>query len=178
MTEAKILLALREKIKSKKPEFIRQESERAKISEVWRKPKGIHSKMRHHIRGKRKMPSPGYGSPVEVKGLHSSGLIPIIVYNTSQIPSSKEYGIIIGSTVGMKKKAGIIEKAGQLGIRVLNIDVDVYMKKFGELVASKKKKSEQIQKEKSPKKTEEKKEEKKSKEEEKAEMDRILTKKV
>src|SRR3989338_1652685 len=101
------ILELRKKIKSKKPVFIRQNYEKRKRlhHKVWRKPKGLHSKMRHHIRGRRKSPSVGYKSPVEAKGLHPSGMKQAVVHNLSEMPPSNEYGIIISGNVGKRKKS-------------------------------------------------------------------------
>ena len=64
------LLKLREEIKENKPDFIRQEyPARKNLKKTWRKPKGIHSKMRKKKLGKRKQPSVGYKSPRLVRGL-------------------------------------------------------------------------------------------------------------
>ena len=58
------LLEIRQKMKSRKPAFIRQDNpKRPKLKDVWRKPKGVHSKIRHHFKGRRKITSPDYNSP-------------------------------------------------------------------------------------------------------------------
>ena len=63
MVEAR-LLQLRRLTKSKKPTFLRQDATRNKsLVKKWVKPKGMHSKMRLHLRGRRASPSPGYASP-------------------------------------------------------------------------------------------------------------------
>ena len=47
------LLELRRAMKRKKPDFIRQDShKKAGLGAKWRKPKGIHSKMRKKHKGK------------------------------------------------------------------------------------------------------------------------------
>ena len=71
------LLEIRKELKGRKPDFIRQDNNRRiRIGRQnrWRKPKGIHSKIRHHFKGRRKMPSPGFKSPAKVRWLHDSGL--------------------------------------------------------------------------------------------------------
>src|SRR3989344_9388886 len=96
MTES--LLEIRKELKERKPEFIRQDNpKRKKLNYKWRKPKGIHSKIRHHFKGRRKMPSPGYKSPRKVKGLHSSGLKMIHVFSASDASKIRKEteGIII-----------------------------------------------------------------------------------
>ena len=80
------LIELRKAIKEKKPIFIRQDNpKRKKLSYKWRKPKGIHSKIRHHFKGRRKMPSPGYKSPAAVRGFHSSGLKIVYVFTPTDV---------------------------------------------------------------------------------------------
>ena len=161
MSELSSLVELKNRIKAKKPEFIRQDTDiRPRVKGGWRKPKGIHSKMRHNRRGKRKLPSPGYGSPAEVRGFHPSGLKPVLVENESQIPSGKEYGIIVSGRTGMKKKAEIVKKANEKGIKVLNLDAEKFMKKVEEFLQAKKKskESKKAKEEKKETKTEVKKE--------------------
>lgn len=188
MDEIKRMLELRSRIKSKKPEFIRQDTDiriRVRNNSKWRKPKGIHSKMRHHRRGKRKLPSPGYGAPAKVRGFHASGAKPMSVENESQIPESREYGVIIPGKVGMRKKAAIIKKANEKGISILNINAEEFMKSLERFLSSKTKKSSSVKGEKkegkenapSPEQTISKSEEDKKKEE-KREKDKILTKKA
>ena len=189
MSELSSLVELKNRIKAKKPEFIRQDTNiRPRVKGGWRKPKGIHSKMRHNRRGKRKLPSPGYGSPAKVRGFHQSGLKPVLVENEEQVPSDKEYGIIVSGRTGMKKKAEIIKKANEKGIKVLNLDAEKFMKRVDEFLQAKKKpkqekKAKEVKKEaKEEPKSEESKTHSESiedkKKEEKKEKDKILTKKV
>jgi|SRR3989338_921310 len=194
------ILELRKKIKSKKPVFIRQNYEKRKRlhHKVWRKPKGLHSKMRHHIRGRRKSPSVGYKSPVEAKGLHPSGMKQAVVHNLSEMPPSNEYGIIISGNVGKRKKVDIIKKAIESGIKILELDAELFLKQVEEDMKKRKESRSKISKiikhteGKKPKSEEaEKKKEKhadmekpakdsedKKKEEEKKEKDKLLIKKV
>ena len=199
------MLELRKKMKLKKPVFIRQNYEKRKRlhHKVWRKPKGLHSKMRHHIRGRRSSPSVGYKSPVEARCLHPSGLKQVVVHNLKEIPSSKEYGIIIAGNVGKRKKVDIIKKAIESGIKILEIDAELFMKKVEEDMKrrkenrstiskmvkqpeGKKQKSEESEKKKekpsgaaeSSKEIEDKKKEEEKREKDKREKDKLLIKKV
>jgi len=187
------LLELRKKIKKRKPEYIRQEAHKTiRLEDKWRKPKGLHSKMRLHKKGNRASPEVGYGSPKEVRGLHSSGLEMVWIYNPEQLKKvdSKKQGIIIGSTVGLKKKLMIIGKCKESNIKILNMkDVDAFTKKANEDIANKKKAKESAKKEKDDKKKKaDKKDEKKEleaklmteeekKEADKKEKDKLLIKK-
>ena len=185
MTEFKPLLELRTKIKSKKPNFIRQDYQRRKRlgrKLKWKKPKGIHSKIRHHFKGRRKMPSPGYKSPRKIKNLHASGLKAIAIFSVDDLKKIKREseGIIISKSVGMKKRLEILRNAKGINVNVLNLNIDEQIKKIEDFISSKKKEVKEVKKEDSKEKQKETKElsDEGKKEAEKREMDKLLTKKV
>jgi large subunit ribosomal protein L32e len=191
MTQINILLELKSKIKERKPNFIRQDThKRKKLSIKWRKPKGIHSKIRHHFRGRSKMPSPGYKSPRKVRRLHDSGLKIVLVHSTDDLKSIKKEGegIIISKTVGMKKRLAILKKAKESNINILNVNVDEQIKKIEDFVNSKKKKEQKVTKKEEVKEKESKTKEQtekpaelsdeQKKKAEKEEKDKVLTKRV
>jgi large subunit ribosomal protein L32e len=185
-------LKVRATIKRRKPHFIREESSKIKkLSKMgWRKPRGWHNKMRHGFKGHRRCVEVGWGSPKEVKGLHRSGMEMVIVYNPQQLEAinSEKQGIIIGSTVGAKKKIEIINAAMKNKIAILNYRepakfIESTMQAF-KLVkeAREKKKEQKKKKEAAPKKSIDQKVEKTSltdeekKKEDKKEMDKLLIK--
>jgi large subunit ribosomal protein L32e len=188
------LLKLRKAIKKKKPEFIRQDAhKKAKLKKRWRRPKGLHSKMRLCHRGYRRNVEKGWGSPKEARGLHPSGLKAVLVCAVADLNKidAKVGGGIISSGVGLKKRAEIAKAAKARGIRILNVKVDEFlaeleekMKKRKELKAKwvaekekKKKEKETKAKEKKEEKLAEKLTEEEKKEKEKEEKEKILTKK-
>ena len=123
MSELKRLLEVRKVVKTKKPDFIRQDAHKKKrINDAWRAPKGMHSEMRHNRAGYGKLLQVGYGSPKLVKGMHHSGIKHVEVSNVKELAkvNPKEEGIIIKS-IGMKKKIEMIKEAEKKGIRVLNV---------------------------------------------------------
>lgn len=187
MTQLNTLLELRTKIKNRKPVFLRQDvHKRKRLSHKWRKPKGIHSKIRHHFKGRRKMPSPGYKSPFLARGLHSTGLEIVMIYSPDGLSKIKKetQGIIVASTVGKKKKIEILKKAKEMNIEILNLNVDQAIEKIESFIKSKATKKPETKKEEpKEKKIEESKEEKeltdeKRKEMEKKEKDKVLTKRM
>ena len=125
MNEKARLLRIRAKIKRRKPKFLRQEWWRFpkfKNDPKWRKPKGTDSKMRVKLKGKARSPSIGWSSPKAVRGFHSSGYEEVLVYNVKDLEfvDSTRQAARIAATVGKKKRVMIIERAKELGIKVLN----------------------------------------------------------
>jgi large subunit ribosomal protein L32e len=103
--------------------FKRQEYARyKKLGIKWRKPRGKSSKMRRYEAGKPAMPSIGYGSNKLTKNLHPSGFKDVLIHNLNDLeklnPSTE--AARIAASVGNKKKFTIVEKAKELGIKVLN----------------------------------------------------------
>jgi len=120
----KKLLEHRKRMKSKKPAMIRQDwYKKTRLAKVWRRPKGLHSKFRHRRKERTGIVEPGWGSPCEVKGLHSSGLEFVIVNSAAALEkiAKDSQGIVIAGSVGDKKKIEILKIALQKKITVLNI---------------------------------------------------------
>jgi large subunit ribosomal protein L32e len=116
-------LALRAIKSGQRPAFKRQEWYRYKmLGEEWRRPRGIHSKMRRGFKRRPPMVEIGYRGPKSVRGLHPSGFEEVMVYNADSLDKidPKAQAIRIGGTVGVKKRLVIEARAAELGIRVLN----------------------------------------------------------
>lgn len=189
------LLKQRKQVKAKKPYFIKQDSiKKVEVKQRWRRPKGLHSKQRLGRRGHMRCVSPGYGSPKAVYGLHPSGLKTVLVYSIDDIENidAKTQGAIIAKGVGLRKRIGLVNKAKEKGITILNIkDVNKYLEEIDKNLKERKdnKKSKEEEKTKNKKDAAEKSKEKKEKkldeklseeelkEEEKKEKDKLLIKK-
>ncbi len=116
-------LAKRALISGRRPAFKRQEWYRySKLGEAWRRPKGIHSKMRRHFKRRVHMVDIGYRGPAAVRGLHPSGFEEVLIHNVDGLQGldPEKQAVRIGGTVGSKKRIAIQDKADELGIRVLN----------------------------------------------------------
>lgn len=188
------LIDLRNRMKKKKPDFVRQDvTKKKRLAKNWRKPRGIDSKLRLQLRGKGKLVKVGYKSPREVRGLNREGLKEVMICNVKDLELVKEGMIgVISSTVGIKKKIVIIKKATEKKIKLTNY-TEEFIKKIEEKLKSKKteqkekeiKKAakEKAEKEKEAEKEEEKKPEDKNKssvsqaELKKKELDKALIKK-
>ncbi|MEM5801966.1 MAG: 50S ribosomal protein L32e [Candidatus Aenigmatarchaeota archaeon] len=108
----------------KKPEFKRWLSQTYKrLKSSWRRPRGIHSKIRIKEKSKIKMPSIGYRAPKNLRYLHPSGFREVLVRNLKDLEkiNPEKEAIKIAHTVGKKKRAEILKKAEELKIKVLNV---------------------------------------------------------
>ncbi len=105
----------------KEREFFRYSNPLYK-EDSWRRPRGIHSKVRRKLEGKPPMPGKGYKKPEIVRGLHPSGYREVLVYNLKDLEriNKEKEAIRIASTVGKRLRIKIIEKAKELGIKILN----------------------------------------------------------
>ena len=121
--EQKTDLSKRNRMSHKRPNFRRQNWFRYKrLGQKWRRPRGIHSKMRRHFKYRIPVVQAGFRGPASVRGLHPSGFEEVLVYNPKNLEDvdPKAQAIRISSKVGDKKREMIIQKADELKIRVLN----------------------------------------------------------
>jgi large subunit ribosomal protein L32e len=84
---------------------------RRKKLQKWRRPRGIHSKMRKRRAGYPTRPEMGMKSPaVKIK----------LIENTKQLLQVRKGEEIIIRKIGKKLRAEIEKKAGEMGIKILN----------------------------------------------------------
>lgn len=117
------LLSVRKRLKAKKPEFRGPDSHKKKrVNPAWRKPKGLHHKVRSKIKAKGKAVRVGFRGPAMVRGLHPSGFEEVVVYSEEELEKldRTRQAIKISGRVGMKKRAAIEERARSLGFKILN----------------------------------------------------------
>ncbi len=104
-------------------QFKRQEYARyKKLGTTWRRPRGRTSKMRRYESGKPAMPSIGRRTPRATRGLHPSGYNDVLVYNMKELEALDPAcdAARISASIGKRKKALMLDKASELGIKVLN----------------------------------------------------------
>lgn len=177
----------------KKLKFTRQDAhKKVRLGNKWRKPKGLHSKMRLSKKGYNKSVSIGYGSPKSTRGLDKSGLKLIIIKSLKEIENinAKEECIAVAKTIGLRKKVEILKQAVKKSINVVNVkDINKFLKDVDDKIKKSKEEKEKLKKEKEVRKKEKEKAGKKKtidekvektdeekKEEEKKEKDKVLTK--
>jgi len=123
--EAKLLSARRKRRKTK-PVFVRQESWRyVRLSGNWRRPRGKDSRMRLSVKGWPKTVNIGYGTPRKAKGLHPSGLRPILVSSRRDLEKagSPEGKILVfSSRLGRRMRDALAKEASSRGFVIANYE--------------------------------------------------------
>ncbi len=119
------LLKLRRRLKSKKPVFLRHlwwKKPKFKNNPKWRKPKGTDNKMRLKRKGYPPIVEAGYRGPRLVRGLHPSGLRPVVIHTPGELEGLDPDTTIIyiGGSVGLRKRIQIMKLAVEKGFKVAN----------------------------------------------------------
>jgi len=116
-------LKLRKSIKSKKPDFQREEGWRYKrLKRSWRRARGLDSKMRKKFSGWPKSVEIGYRGPKEARNLHPSGYEEVLVRTLDDIAKvdPKTQAIRIAHGVGARKRVELLDRAKGRKIHILN----------------------------------------------------------
>ncbi|MCK8518013.1 50S ribosomal protein L32e [Methanoculleus sp. 7T] len=114
---------IRVRTQHNKPAFKRRGLHRkVKLDDVWRRPRGLHSKQRRQFRAKGVLPRPGYGSPAAVRGMHPSGYEEVRVFSPADLAglNPEVQAVRIAGSVGNRKRGEIQARALELGLKVLN----------------------------------------------------------
>lgn len=109
--------------KKRKPQFRADQAHRwTRVSDRWRKVRGIDSYTRQKKKGRIAMVSPGYRSPKSIRYLHPSMFEEVLVHRPSDLEGldADIHAIRIGGSVGSRKRQLIIAEADAKLLRVLN----------------------------------------------------------
>lgn len=89
---------------------------------LWRRPKGKDNPMRLKLKGYPPVVAVGYRTPQIIRGLHPSGLKPVVVNNVVDLSKYKpdEVIVYIGSGVSLRKRLEIVNKAKDAGFLIAN----------------------------------------------------------
>ena len=127
MSEAKTsVLGIRKKLiarlRKRKPNFRRYHWFKYSLPDNWRKPRGIHSKMREDEKDKPATVKTGYRSAKIIRGLHPSGYQEVYVRTLSELQKidAKTQAARLASGLSEKKRKIINSTAKELGVKVLN----------------------------------------------------------
>ncbi|MBS7632469.1 50S ribosomal protein L32e [Candidatus Bathyarchaeota archaeon] len=117
-------LKLRTRAKRSKPKFVKPESWRyVRLSENWRRPKGLDHKMRRKFKGWPATVNTGYRGPKIARGLHPSGYKEILVHTVEELRKvdPETQAVRIAHVVGRRKRLEMLVEARKKKIKVLNI---------------------------------------------------------
>ena len=113
-------------IARKKPKFLRTDWHKkirlgrgVKKNQKWRGAKGRQNKFRLGRKGRGQRPKVGWGAENDTKGF-VGGVETVRVENLRELEAvKKNQGVIVGR-VGARKRISILEKAKEMGLRILN----------------------------------------------------------
>jgi len=163
------LLKIKMEKKKRMPKFARHDSNTKTQFKSWRKPRGMHNKLRMRTAGHIKPVKIGHGLPL--RGVDKHGLRLTLVKSINELKKlNKNQHSVIIADIGLKKKLVLINECEKLGFRIVNInDVKNYLDEKNKLLEARKtaKKERTEKKEKSKKELEKKAKEKEEKPEEK-----------
>ena len=135
------LLKIKKEKKKRKPNFVQTDTHwKKRIKAVWRRPRGLHNKMRL---GKKDYPCTvkvGYRTPKQVRGLSSDGKSIVVISTLNELKALDKNTIAeIKSSVGNKKRIVIMQEAKTIGIKIKNVkDVDTALEKIQKLFTARK----------------------------------------
>jgi len=95
------------------------------LSDSWRKPRGQHNKQREQKKAKGAHPTPGFGSPVAVRGMHPSGFFEVLVTSIKELEGldPKTQAVRIAAGIGNLKRVALQDAAQAKGLKILNARV-------------------------------------------------------
>ena len=121
-TDQRILRIARKK-KKHMPRFRAEGAHRwIRVSDSWRKLRGIDSATREKRKGRIAMVASGYRTPKAVRNLHPSLFVEVRVHNPSELENLDPdvHAVRIAATVGGRKRQEILVAADAKTLRVLN----------------------------------------------------------
>lgn len=112
-------------IKKHTKKFKRHHSDRYhRVSENWRKQKGIDSCVRRRFRGTISQPRIGYGSNKKTRHISTNGFKNILIRNPKDLETllmhNKTFAGVIAHNISAKKRVIIVEEAKKLNVKITN----------------------------------------------------------
>mmetsp|Transcript_7371 Transcript_7371/g.15654 ORF Transcript_7371/g.15654 Transcript_7371/m.15654 type:complete len:134 (+) Transcript_7371:101-502(+) len=112
-------------VKKRIKKFPRFQADRFKrMSQSWRKPRGIDGRVRRRFKGSTIMPSIGYGSNKKTRFRMKNGFYKFLVQCPADLEMllmhNEKYAVEIAHNIGAKKRKEIVERADQLRLFVTN----------------------------------------------------------
>ncbi len=118
---------LRRKKKERKRQkrFIRFQSDRfMRVSESWRKPRGIDGRIRRKKRGQKRLVNIGYANDVKTRHILPNGFKKLLIRNVGDLElllmNNRSFCGEIARTISVRQKAAIAKRALELNVRLTN----------------------------------------------------------
>jgi len=92
---------------------------RSRIGKAWRRPRGHDNKQKTGIGFAPKKPAIGYRQPRAIRGMHPTGVRPVLVHNLAEMQQAQG-AVTISATVGAKKRADMLKIANERKLKVTN----------------------------------------------------------
>jgi len=115
---------IRDVLKKRKKVFLRQDHQKKKkLRKVWRYPRGIHSKLRHRLRGYGIIVKPGYKTPKILRERTIDGYKIFTIKNKNDLEIIKKLSkddkiaVRIASKIGNKKRIALLEEIKKTGLK-------------------------------------------------------------
>ena len=132
-----------------KQKFVRQNISRKRLAVKWRRPRGLHSKLRLNKAGHIKKPSPGF------RNARNERISKItLIKNLKDLINAKQH-VLLSSSLGLRKRIEILKRIKDLKLDVLNVkNIDEFINKVNQTIErnKQKKKSKHAEKKKSKEK--------------------------
>merc|ERR1711881_64226 len=105
--------------------FKRFQSDRFnRVSESWRKPRGIDGRVRRKFKGTMLMPNVGYGSNKKTRHMAPNGFYNFLVRTPSDVEMllmhNQKYSVTLAHNLSAKTRRAVIERCDQMGLNVTN----------------------------------------------------------
>ena len=110
------------RLRKRKPNFRRYNWFKYSLPDSWRKPRGLHSKMREDEKNKPATVKIGYRSAKIIRGLHPSGYEEVYVRTMNELNKvdKETQAARFASGLSEKKRKIMITKAKEIGVKILN----------------------------------------------------------
>ena len=140
---------IKDTLKKRRKVFLRQDHQKKKkLSKKWRYPRGIHSKLRHRLRGYGIIVKPGYKTPKILRGRTIEGYRVVLIKNKNDLERAKELSkhdkiaVRIASSIGNKNRIVLLEDIKKLGLKC-DFNIEKQLSKTKKELEKKKKEKEE-----------------------------------
>ncbi len=119
----------------------REHKKRKRLGDVWRKPKGLHSKVRKKQKQYGKMPTARGRTAVKQRFMHPLGVIEVRVGNLEELKKAPKNSLIrFNSGIGGRKRILLLETAKKLDVKIIGVkDIEAGILKIQEKVKNRQK---------------------------------------